>query len=439
MPFECSVLSNGHQYKNISQFVAKLIIKQNQCVGKRLIVEDILIGNKNEIIYTIPEGFVFSFDFTPLSEEEKNNNKLNLNYKYEANPKSNPKSKPKESSKPSFTIQSNNEQTSNNSNNTNNTNNTKYPYTAEVKKISNDHGGYDSVVILHELILSAPDKESMEELLYETDDHDSSIDIHHYNGKNWQFMNELQRRSIDTVILNDDVKEKITEDLQMFLSSEEDYYKYGINYKRNYMFSGKPGSGKTSLANVIASITNRSIYIISFDAEMTDNAFHDAISSIRASRAILLLEDIDCIFQDRNTNQNNSRISFSALLNILDGVNRNKSMITIMTTNYIEKLDIALVRVGRIDLHIKFEHLDRKQIIGFFSFFNVEQSPDLIDYFEKVCNLKELTACVLSGFLFSHRKLILTNKQRIEKFDKYLKEHIIEVNTIPDEISHIYM
>ena len=88
-------------------------------------------------------------------------------------------------------------------------------------------------------------------------------------------------------------------------------------------------------------------------------------------RSILLLEDIDAAFNNRKTlSQNqelnstpsrsqfqvhsnyNTSITFSGLLNALDGVTSSEETITFMTTNHPEKLDPAIMRPGRVDFKI---------------------------------------------------------------------------------------
>ena len=61
------------------------------------------------------------------------------------------------------------------------------------------------------------------------------------------------------------------------------------------------------------------------------------------------MEDIDCAFVQRKKKEN-SGITFSGLLNAIDGVGASEGRIVFMTTNHIEKLDPALIRPGRIDV-----------------------------------------------------------------------------------------
>ena len=53
------------------------------------------------------------------------------------------------------------------------------------------------------------------------------------------------------------------------------------------------------------------------------------------------------------------KVSFSGLLNALDGVRSQEGRIVFMSTNHIEKLDPALLRPGRADLHVRFEPIKK--------------------------------------------------------------------------------
>lgn len=67
----------------------------------------------------------------------------------------------------------------------------------------------------------------------------------------------------------------------------------------------------------------------------------------------MLLEDIDAAFTKRTQSDNQgyqSMITFSGLLNSLDGVASAEERIIFLTTNHVEKLDPALIRPGRVDL-----------------------------------------------------------------------------------------
>ena len=57
-----------------------------------------------------------------------------------------------------------------------------------------------------------------------------------------------------------------------------------------------------------------------------------------------------------------SSISLSGLLNVIDGISSQEGRVLIMTTNYIDKLDDALIRPGRIDMQVQFTLATKTQI-----------------------------------------------------------------------------
>ncbi|KAL9070789.1 MAG: hypothetical protein Q9157_005691 [Trypethelium eluteriae] len=54
-------------------------------------------------------------------------------------------------------------------------------------------------------------------------------------------------------------------------------------------------------------------------------------------------------------------ISLSGLLNVIDGVASHEGRVLVMTSNFPEKLDPALVRPGRVDMKVEFGHAGREQ------------------------------------------------------------------------------
>ena len=70
---------------------------------------------------------------------------------------------------------------------------------------------------------------------------------------------------------------------------------------------------------------------------------------------------------------NNQGISLSGLLNAIDGVASHEGRVLVMTTNFPEKLDEALIRPGRIDMKVGFTKATQAQIC---ELFNRMYSPD---------------------------------------------------------------
>jgi len=62
-------------------------------------------------------------------------------------------------------------------------------------------------------------------------------------------------------------------------------------------------------------------------------------------------------------------LTFSALLNALDGVGASSGQMYILTTNLRDDLDPALVRNGRVDCQVRFDHATDEQIEKMWSAF----------------------------------------------------------------------
>jgi AAA+ superfamily predicted ATPase len=97
---------------------------------------------------------------------------------------------------------------------------------------------------------------------------------------------------------------------------------------------------------------------------------------------------------------NSEQINLSFLLNLLDGVLENPGRILIITSNYPEKLDKALIRPGRIDLFIKFSFCTRlviKQMIDYFYEMNLDINK-IPSHLDKKMTPAELTSILCNYY-----------------------------------------
>lgn len=192
------------------------------------------------------------------------------------------------------------------------------------------------------------------------------------------------KRPLDSIFLPRSVKKKLIKDLFRFLSTEglEFYTKHGIPYKRSYMFHGRPGCGKTSMIQALAGFLGRDVYFLQpAHPLMTDDTLNRAIK-LAGSNSVIVLEDIDALFDEtRKVKDDHIPLSFSGLLNALDGVGDPDGNIFIMTTNHPERLDPALIRHGRVDLVIEFPAATKEQLKDMLKSFYPEASKDLADRF----------------------------------------------------------
>lgn len=95
--------------------------------------------------------------------------------------------------------------------------------------------------------------------------------------------------------------------------------------------------------------------------------------------SVVVLEDVDAAFQQRDSGEGaGGSITFSGLLNAIDGVAAQEGRLLCLTTNHVERLDPALIRPGRIDKRVEFGHAQPEQIRRLFlRFYQTEEAAAL--------------------------------------------------------------
>ena len=136
----------------------------------------------------------------------------------------------------------------------------------------------------------------------------------------------------------------------------------GASDMSGYLLYGPPGTGKTSLVTALASELHLNVCTLSLASPIvTDEKIHGLLAAV-PQRSLLLIEDVDAFFKNRDTAHSQVRLSFSGFLNALDGVATQEGTVLVMTTNHAEHLDPALVRAGRIDERVELGHADEDQL-----------------------------------------------------------------------------
>ncbi|KAF9436922.1 hypothetical protein BGZ76_002546 [Entomortierella beljakovae] len=177
-----------------------------------------------------------------------------------------------------------------------------------------------------------------------------------------------------------------------------------IPYRRGYLLYGPPGSGKTSFIQALAGELEYNICILNLSERgLTNDRLNHLLTNL-PERSIMLLEDIDAAFAKREKTQEGfqSMITFSGLLNALDGVASSEGRIIFMTTNHIEVLDPALIRPGRVDLREYVGDATSIQIHRMFNRF-YEGQTELADKFVKSLEGQKVSTAALQGH-FVHFK-----------------------------------
>ncbi len=183
---------------------------------------------------------------------------------------------------------------------------------------------------------------------------------------------------------------------------------------------GAPGSGKTSIIHSLAGELGLDIYILSLSKVGLDDSSLNALVSSLPEHCIAIMEDIDAAFthgltrdgssteledprrrdrqrrghsnledeffderegRDRGRNPNettgkDSRITLSGLLNALDGVSAQEGRLLFATTNRYHSLDPALIRPGRMDMHVEFRLASQYQARELYKRFYFPDAPN---------------------------------------------------------------
>jgi hypothetical protein len=198
-------------------------------------------------------------------------------------------------------------------------------------------------------------KEKLNQLLDYIDTNYGSNYIKYYYNANGEVKcaGRIINKTFDNIYLDGGIIDDLKKDLDTFKDSKETYDKYGIRYKRTYLFYGEPGTGKSSLSLAISNYTKRDVLSINMSKDMTDSNLITLVSN-RPNKSIILFEDIDCLLDDINRNEESKekevKISLSCILNILDGIYTPNDVIFIITTNNLDKIDDAIKRKGRTDI-----------------------------------------------------------------------------------------
>ena len=240
--------------------------------------------------------------------------------------------------------------------------------------------------------------------------------------------------------------------VEFFMNNKKWYSDNGIPYTLGLMLYGLPGCGKTSLIKAVSGVSHRHIINIKLHkfvtkSQMENLFFNETINIVSNGRnesvlipidqRIYLFEDLDSddtdilldrsemtgytkddIFnpiEDKYAYQqkkeekekeevfSNEKLTLSCLLNLLDGVLEAPGRIVIMTTNYIEKLDSALIRPGRIDLICEFKKCNNDSIIEFIEmFYDIQLSNEYKEQILKLSDYKftpaEMTKIMFENF-----------------------------------------
>ncbi|GAB2291477.1 hypothetical protein Dimus_025732 [Dionaea muscipula] len=260
-------------------------------------------------------------------------------------------------------------------------------------------------------------------------------------GHPWEAVPFKHPSTFDTLAIDPSKKAEIMDDLRGFADGGLFYNKTGRAWKRGYLLYGPPGTGKSSMIAAMANYLGYDIY----DLELTEVASNSELRKLlmkTTSKSIIVIEDIDCSLNLGNRKQGSSRrnghqydpppdmrsggppgnqdagggnsITLSGLLNFTDGLWSccGCERIFVFTTNHIDKLDPALLRSGRMDVHVYMSYCTMPALrILLKNYLGMEQGHDDDDddqsvmwEIEGVIQEAEITPADISEVLIRNRR-----------------------------------
>lgn len=187
------------------------------------------------------------------------------------------------------------------------------------------------------------------------------------------------------LVLNAETKKEIMDNTVGFLARREAWWRLGIPRRRGVMLVGQPGTGKTAICRALMAeapgitriITDP--YLLNGVGYLSD--VYELAEDLRPS--IVFLEDIDLVATDRLEYGYREAPTLMSLLSILDGVEAHEDVVTIATTNHIERLDAALAeRPSRFDrvIELPTPSLEQREELVYRFADKIPVSDDIKDY-----------------------------------------------------------
>ncbi|XP_008811301.1 AAA-ATPase At4g25835 [Phoenix dactylifera] len=275
-------------------------------------------------------------------------------------------------------------------------------------------------------------------------------------GHPWESVPFKHPSTFDTLAMDPSKKEEIMADLRDFAEGNAFYQKTGRAWKRGYLLYGPPGTGKSSMIAAMANFLGYDIY----DLELTEVHTNSELRKLlmkTTSKSIIVIEDIDCSINLTNRSSKKppneppsefragpgartgpddataNSITLSGLLNFTDGLWSccGSERIFVFTTNRIEKLDPALLRSGRMDMHIFMSYCSfpalkilMKNYLGFDDGELDGEEDGLLKQLEEVIDEAEITPADVSELLIKNRRR--EKREAIKELLEVLKSRRVE-------------
>ena len=238
--------------------------------------------------------------------------------------------------------------------------------------------------------------------------------------------------------------------------------KYGIHHVKGILLYGPPGTGKTLIARTLANALNVAEFKVVNGPELFDKFVGETEKKIRdlftnaekdqkengdeAGLHVIVFDEIDSICKARGTITSGTGVNDSAvnqLLTKIDGVDSLNDIIVIGMTNRKDLIDEAILRPGRLELHIEVSLPDEKGRLQIFNIHTKKMRENkVLDDDVDLAKLAKMTKNYTGADIESMVKLACSNalSQGVNYSNSkinFTKEHKVNMKNFEDAFAEI--
>jgi cell division protease FtsH len=165
--------------------------------------------------------------------------------------------------------------------------------------------------------------------------------------------------SFDDIAGHHRAKERLHEVINFFKEPKQ-LDSFGITPPKGMLLYGPPGTGKTMLAKAFAREAELPFISITGLELLQANKTKEIFTKAKEyAPAIIFVDEIDSI--GKREDGNSREIPINTFLSEMDGFsdNQGENVFVIAATNYKDNIDEAIIRPGRIEIHIEINNLDK--------------------------------------------------------------------------------
>ena len=170
---------------------------------------------------------------------------------------------------------------------------------------------------------------------------------------------DIPKVSFSDIAGHHKAKERLREVINFFKEPKR-LESFNIEPPKGMLLYGPPGTGKTMLAKAFAKEAELPfISVTGLELLQPDKTKQIFAKAKEYAPAIIFIDEIDTI--GKRGNANGKEIAINKLLSEMDGFSARKGedIFVIAATNYKENIDSAIIRPGRVEIHIEINNLDK--------------------------------------------------------------------------------